>query len=93
VTWTADELSFLLTVARVLVGRRSLAMSFVRELEGVTIEAGSPYGPSVAIRVIVDGPHYARSPAGSVLAAHDVVTRLVDKLRRGSWGPGPTRAR
>lgn len=92
-SWSADEQAFLLTVARVLVGRWELAMSFARELEGVTIEAGSAYGPTVALYVVVDGAHYAHGSSGAVLTAHDVVSRLVGKLRRASWGPGPTRAR
>jgi hypothetical protein len=76
---TSDELSFLLRLARVIVGA-GFAMAFERERGGgIRVECCAPYSrPSeVIIEVVSDA--YAKSDLGAVVTAHDVARRLRDR--------------
>ena len=80
---TPAEQSFLLQLARNLVGRQGFAMSFVRTPDGryvVTIQPA--YGVEThTIALRIQDEHYAHTASGNPVTAVDVVHSLVRKQR------------
>lgn len=72
----------MLRVARRLVGRKGLAMSFERSAYGLRVWGGHHYGPGVSIDIDVRGAgHLCETPKGTPKTAGDVVDAIVRKLR------------
>ena len=83
---TAAEQAFLVRLAELLIDRKGFGLSF--ELDGprLRITAYSPYAAPTFIVVYVDqGSHYrVRSENRCLITIHDVATRLIGRVRRGS---------
>lgn len=79
---SGDEQAFLLTLARLVVGRRGWAMSFELD-DGVRVCALPPYGFPAHVRFTVDSAHSAHSDGGSPVTPHDVACHLSRRARAG----------
>jgi len=80
---TGPEQTFFLRVARGLVGKHGLALSFER-VRGPRwrIEAGSPYGPCATVVVTLESGFCGKTERGGFVCTNDVVQNLRAQLRR-----------
>ena len=83
--FSPGELAFLLALARRLCGE-GFALAFVRTPEDLVLEVRPAYGPGVELRLVIDGPFWARSEGGACLCVSDVVHHVRQRLRARSLG-------
>lgn len=74
---TDEEQLFLLSLARVVVGRYGFELSFARvEVFGLEITARPPYGFPSSLTVWRATPTHAYSSNGRPMLAHDIAAQL-----------------
>lgn len=79
--WSRAEIAFVLSCARVLVGRYGFDMAFERCTVGLRLWVGVPYGPRVSLDVDVRSAHFAESAHGRPMCVADATF----SLRRRLW--------
>ena len=70
------EASFLLAVARLLVGKYGYTMTFERAGDWFTIESGPPYGFVVEYVLTIESARVCTNATGTVLCSSDVADRI-----------------
>ena len=78
---TLDQQSFLLRVARNLVGRHGLTMFFTVEGDAFRVWTGSYWGFVVHVDLVIDGPFALIARSGAPACPSDVAHVLRTKLR------------
>ena len=84
---SAAEQSFLLRLARIIVGGYGLAMHFERAGLGIAVTTGSWYGTTVTRSILVEGDGYLAltAPGRNPMTPADLAWAMRDTLRRRTF--------